>query len=224
MAIKSNSGLNTDNNLLFTANGNQEITGELENAYNEDVNDSMLNRLDDADQHAFKGLYKTTLTYLEGDIVTYEDRLLICISGGVTGVFASASWRDYDERFVDQLTTVNLTGNTLDLGGISPRFLYLDEAGVVTCDKIINGIEGRRYRVYCGAGITDFSLTSAVVSTCISNGTGQLNIPFHLSTASAGANMIGNADNRMADWFEFVYCNVGGKEYNSIIHAQKHQS
>jgi hypothetical protein len=224
MAIKSNSGLNTDNNALFTANGNQEITGELENAYNEDVNDSMLNRLDDADQHAFKGVFKTTLTYAIGDIITQNGRLLICEAVN-TGTFVETEWRDYDEFGVDSgLTDVTIATTTIDIAGINGRFLNLNASGVLTCDKIIGGVHGRRYRIYLPAAITDFSLTSTPPATAISNGTGQLNVPFQDSVPAVEANMIGNAVPQMGDWFEFVYMNNGGKEYNSIIHIQKHQS
>ena len=219
MAIKSTSALQTDNDNLFTANGNQEITGLLENEFNENHLDSFYNRLDDADLHNFKGIFSTTITYAAGDIVTYFDRLLVC-KAAASGVFDDTEWRDYDE-FNDTagLQTVSETpAGTIDLTTAPQyRFLVLNGTGVITISKIIGGVDGRRYRIYVGNGITNLTLTSQVVGTAISNGTGELN-----NAQWDAAGLIGNAVIQMSDWFEFVYNSDAGKEYNSIVHVQKH--
>ncbi len=221
MSVKSSSALKTDNNLLFTANGNQEITGEKENEFNEDHIDSFFNRLDDADLVSFKGKFVPTIDYAIGDIVTNNGRLLICVVAA-SGAFDPLDWIDYDEYHSSLVIPVNHASGIIDLQGNQSRIIRLDGTGTVTIDKIINGIPGRRYRIYLAAAITDFSITSSTVASAISSGQGEVAVNFYLNGSTSVSNMRGNAVPQMSDWFEFVYMNDSGSEYNSVYNIQKH--
>lgn len=222
MAIKSRSGLQTDNDTLFVSNGNQDITSPLHNEFNEDVLDSYYNKNDEITLVENQA-YITTKSYKIADICVNNSRVLLCI-GVTSGTFDATKWIDWDASPAEA-AHVDLTHatNEIDLGGANQKHLILNgPGGIVTIARITNGVNGRRYRMILHPDITDLDLTPQSVATAIANGTGELAIDKNYVDNLNNTELKGNAVPVMADWFEFVYVNNGGSEYCSVYKIQKH--
>lgn len=217
---KSRTVLKADNNSSFTTNGNQEISGQIHNSFNEDVLDSHYNKLDEK-AWVENQAYSTTKSYAAGDICSIETRMMQCIAP-TSGSFDPSKWIDLDhiETNLGPLAALTVAANQIDLQDSPTPELEIAGSGAITVTTIVNGLAGLKYRLYPAAGITNLTITDTAVATVISNGTGEVSN----GTGIAATGLVGRADREMSDYVE-VICgsDAGGtKEYNAIIKVVKH--
>jgi hypothetical protein len=93
MAIKTLAQLLSAINSTIYPNSNNEITAADHNALLIDIKDSYINRLDDIGLLGLKE-YDLARVYALGDTVVQTGIILICTTGGATGVFNPAHWTE----------------------------------------------------------------------------------------------------------------------------------
>lgn len=213
MAEKARATLKTDRANVIKTNANQEITALAHGGHLDDILDSSWNKVTESWLSHFA--YSTSRSYDISDICVVAGRVLYAIEA-TSGAFDASKWMDVNNDWgVARLPVVNVTAGSLDLESRPEPVLIVNGTGSVTVDKIINGINGRIYKLIPSSAITDLTFSRTAKATAISGGTGQ--IETHTKSAiTLGAGMV-DADQAIADFVMLRYQNNAGKEYNLIF-------
>ncbi len=109
MSAKTHAQLLADIDDQITLNNNQDITGPVMNGILQTLNDSMINRIDDAGLLGLQN-YDETRVYVLSDTVVFGGGLYQCSTGGATGVFNPSHWGEISAAPVPTIQQVMDTG------------------------------------------------------------------------------------------------------------------
>lgn len=189
---KNRVALETDVDNLFTDGG--ELKTAEHRPFLKDLITSMVNVEDDI----VPGAHSALRAYILGDVVTFQGRLLVCVTAHSAGAFNAVKWADPEHEPLSIREALTATA-TLDLASATvpgARCFGVTAAGSTqTVTAIVNAEEGWIYKLIPASGKTiTFTHTNI----------GGLSAGEMCNKGGANLVLVGRGG-ETSDWVEYMY-------------------